>query len=782
MSTVELPGASDSSQEPATCPFCGAPVSSEQAYCELCGQPGTPLQEGTLLNGSYRIASAMSASSTGALYKAVDERHKRSVAIKELLAPPGGTIADRNALRERFMREAKGLEHLKHPCLPEIYAAFSAGGRHYIVMELLPGRNLETMLVDRGKGYSENQVRNWTSALVGLLEYLEERNPPFVHGEIQPSHVMTRDDGTLCVIGCGLAPRLGLRNYLELPGQPSMRAPAAPPAKEAKRRKSGRLSLVSVRDDIYGVGATLHAALTGRDALAGVDEPDRPFPPVREWAPRASVGMAEFINRAVSPDPALSFPSAIAMRAALAPLLSTTAQLSTPAAPPESPMGTRWWPVFAIGLVVVVAIVALVYIFLTSSSNTAKEALVTATPRTRNTPVATAIPTVAPPAQTTPFADTFIPATKAWSNSRMVYRLGGDLWLDNTKGATVLRAVRKSYTTGKSGFTLSGVVRLAKGPSTAGYGIVAANQAGPSGGNVALLLRGTGAWALQRTVAGHKSMLIDWHQSAAIRLGHNTVNELQLSLAPGQGQKPGTFSVAINGQPTFVTAQAWSSAPIGGVGVVADPSAEVVCDGLSVNASSSKKPIVNDYFLDNGLGWTGGAAPLVANDLMVLHPAKNDAWATASIPQYATLTGTKAFSEDVMLGLSGKTSGPPMGGLVFARATSTTTVQGRKVTTTTELAAVVDSIGRVTVVELTPGHSKAVIGPLGSKSVRRGYGLNLVHVGVTMGSKGLQARISINGSKPLLYTGTTRGLKPATGIAAVGKGAIVTAAEYRLFR
>ena len=152
MSTVELPGASDSSQEPATCPFCGAPVSSEQAYCELCGQPGTPLQEGTLLNGSYRIASAMSASSTGAVYKAVDERHKRSVAIKELLAPPGGTIADRNALRERFMREAKGLEHLKHPCLPEIYTAFSAGGRHYIVMELLPGRNLETMLVDRGKG------------------------------------------------------------------------------------------------------------------------------------------------------------------------------------------------------------------------------------------------------------------------------------------------------------------------------------------------------------------------------------------------------------------------------------------------------------------------------------------------------------------------------------------------------------------------------------------------------------------------------------------------------
>jgi hypothetical protein len=465
----------------------------------------------------------------------------------------------------------------------------------------------------------------------------------------------------------------------------------------------------------------------------------------------------------------------------LTPLLGTA---MPPASPAESRAASsttpRWWPVVGIGGVVLIVLIVIIYIALTSPSKTGKEPLVTATPR--NTPVATVIPTAPPPLQTTPVADMFIQPTTAWGNSSTVYRRSGDLWLDNTKGASPLKATRKGYTTGKSGFTLSAVVRLAKGPSTAGYGILAANQLGPSGGYVALLVRDTGAWALRRTVAGHTSMLIGWHQSAAIRLGHNTVNELQLSLVPGHAQKFGTFSVSINGQPTFVTAQAWSAVPIGGVGILADPGAEVVCDGLSVNPSPGGKRIVDDYFLDNGLGWTGGTAPLVANDVMVLRPAKNAVWADARIPQYAVLTGAKPFSQEMMFALSDKTSVAPMGGLVFARATTTTTVKGHRQTTTMALAAVVDTIGRVTVVEMTPGHSKAVLGPLASKSARRGNGLNLMHVGVTVGSKGLQLRITVNGSKPILFTGAIPGLKPATGIAAVGKGAILTAIEYRLFR
>jgi hypothetical protein len=298
---------------------------------------------------------------------------------------------------------------------------------------------------------------------------------------------------------------------------------------------------------------------------------------------------------------------------------------------------------------------------------------------------------------------------------------------------------------------------------------------------VALLVRANGEWALQRTLAGHTSLLIGWHRSAVIRLGHNTVNALQLSLVPGAGQKPGTFSVSINGQPTFVTVPAWSAAPTGGVGIEAGAGAEVVCDGLSVDPPSSAKSIVDEYFLDNALGWSGGAAPLIARDLLMLRAAKNGPWAEASVPQYATLTGTKAFSESVMLALSTKSAISPMGGLVFARGTTSAAVHGRPQTTKIALAAVVNASGAISVVQLTSGHSTAVLPPIGSKSVRRGSGLNFLHVDVTLSAKALEARISVNGSKPVLYSRAIPGLKPATGIAVVGTGAVATASEYRLF-
>ncbi len=189
------------------------------------------------MQGRYRIGSPLALSGTGTVYEARDEKQKREVAIKELFAPPGGTAETRAALAERFKREAKHLAGLKHPCLPEILDRFTAQGRFYLVMPLLPSSSLQVEVTQRGRGFGDQQVRAWGLRLLELLEYLGSRKPPFVHGEILPEHIVLREDGTPCLLSYGLAPRLGLRPYTVLSsGQVVVPAEAAP----TKRGRRGK--------------------------------------------------------------------------------------------------------------------------------------------------------------------------------------------------------------------------------------------------------------------------------------------------------------------------------------------------------------------------------------------------------------------------------------------------------------------------------------------------------------------------------------------------------------
>ncbi|MDB5074492.1 MAG: serine/threonine protein kinase, partial [Chloroflexi bacterium] len=625
MSTAELPEVATTPNELAACPFCGAVTSEGQPFCVTCGQPGTPYAEGFLLHRTYRIAAILSTSNTGAVYSARDARRKRDIAIKELLPPAGASSADRTALAARFAHEVKSLEHLKHPCLPEVYGGFTENARHYLVMSLLPGQNLQTALLQRGQGFPEPQVRGWMSYLVSLLEYLEERHPPFTHGEILPSHVMMRADGLPCVIGYGLAPRLGLRPYLMLPGQSSPALLRSHATVAAKPGKTEARTGPGPRDDIYGLGATLHAMLTGRNVFGGVNEPDQPFLPVRMLAPRVSVGVAEMVNRAVAIEPGLRYPSAVAMQATLAPLLGTppptiSHSSRTAVEPGESrPM----WPILGVLILIIVAIAG--FLLLHNPTNIATE------PRA---PLATVVPGAPPPAHTIPIAESFIRPSSIWPSGKTVYRSGGALWINNTAAAIPAKAARLAYSTGLDGFTLRAILRQIGGPANSPYGIMAADQPLAAWDNIELLIRGTGQWSVVRNQGGKSTLLVPWRQALAVRLGHNSPNELQLTMIPGKGTQPGTFIATINGQRMAAIIPAFSKAPAGRVGIVAAPGVKIVCDGLTVDALGTKQPLVNEHFLDNRQGWTGsksaGALPLLANGELRLYPAPRQSWAEAT--------------------------------------------------------------------------------------------------------------------------------------------------------
>jgi len=94
--------------------------------------------------GRYRIVSEIGAGGMGVVYRAVDEKLERELAIK-ILAP--GVLDDENA-RRRFRHEAKILSRLNHPSIQTIHDFDSIDGHDLLVSELVPGVSLDKRLLD----------------------------------------------------------------------------------------------------------------------------------------------------------------------------------------------------------------------------------------------------------------------------------------------------------------------------------------------------------------------------------------------------------------------------------------------------------------------------------------------------------------------------------------------------------------------------------------------------------------------------------------------------------
>jgi serine/threonine protein kinase len=749
------------------CPFCGFPSPEGIAVCTICGQPGTPLGEGSLLQGRYRIGTPLALSSTGSVYEARDEKQKRDVAIKELFAPPGGTAETRAALAERFKREAKQLASLKHPCLPEILDRFTAQGRLYLVMPLLPSSSLQVEVTQRGRGWGDQQVQAWGLRLLELLEYLGARKPPFVHGEILPEHIVLKEDGTPCLLSYGIAPRLGLRPYTVLPGQVVVQAEAAP----AKRGKRGKNTVElpaesavernvpplppTPRDDLYAVGAVLHELLTARDVFAGADQEGEPFPPVRRLAPRVSVGMAEAVGEAVAADPRRRFQSAGAMRAHLLqrgsgpPAGSDTA----PSARPRSPL-----PLLLLLLLVIVAVVVAVIYAHNNAGTTSPDVSVEGEHEVNPIVLAVPVPTAA---HTVRFSDTFTHANNFWPKSGTYASVRDKiLWLSNLSGTLPVKVTRAGYATGHEGYVLNATLRLNRGGMGVGYGVVAADRGTGEASNVSLIVRGTGQWALFRYKAGVSTPLVNWKTSTAIRTGHNAPNRLRLTL------NGGAYTVTINGRKVAGPIAAGADT-MGRVGLVAWPGAVIACDELAV-AASPPAPGMEENFLNNSRDWSAnpGGLPFFHGALLRLRTTATQKWQIASSAAAGAPAGASAFTADTtMHATSGK------GGLVFARDS-----QGNS------LAVIVGNKGNVSVVRLGAKTTHTLAGPIASPLVRTGYGLNLLHLVLSDANGTLRAQVVVNGGTVLRYATPVKGLTPTVALTALGENASIDFSVLRIAR
>jgi serine/threonine protein kinase len=144
----------------------------------------------------YRIEEQLGAGGMGVVYRATDTKLGRQVAIKVL---PETFTKDPERLA-RFKREARMLAALNHPNIAAIHGLEEAGGVHYLVLEFVPGKNLEARL----------PVADALGIALQIAEALEAAHEKgIIHRDLKPANVKITPEGKVKVLDFGLAKPVG---------------------------------------------------------------------------------------------------------------------------------------------------------------------------------------------------------------------------------------------------------------------------------------------------------------------------------------------------------------------------------------------------------------------------------------------------------------------------------------------------------------------------------------------------------------------------------------------
>jgi len=149
--------------------------------------------------GSYRVVGPLGKGGMGEVYRALDTRLGRDVAIKILPAEFTGD-AERVA---RFDREARVLASLNHPAIAAIYGIEEAPGHRALVLEFIDGGTLADVLNTAGRGLAVNTVLDLARQIAEALDAAHERG--IVHRDLKPSNIGLTRTGAVKLLDFGLA-------------------------------------------------------------------------------------------------------------------------------------------------------------------------------------------------------------------------------------------------------------------------------------------------------------------------------------------------------------------------------------------------------------------------------------------------------------------------------------------------------------------------------------------------------------------------------------------------
>ncbi|GIL15473.1 MAG: hypothetical protein BroJett039_06460 [Chloroflexota bacterium] len=253
------------------------------------------LAPNTSLQNRYQILRLLGQGGMGAVYLAFDQRLNQNVALKE---NTGGDA-------RQFQAEAELLARLRHPNLPRVIDHFiEPNGSQYLVMDYIEGEDLETLRQTRG-ALPEAQVRAWFDQILDAVTYLHSQG--IIHRDIKPDNIKITPTGQAVLVDFGIAKIFQAGQYTRTSqkfGSPGYASP--------EHYHGG----TNQQSDIYSLGATLYAVLTGSpppDAQS-LEKGTAILVPPRNINPAISPQMEQVILRAMRVKPYPLFSSVVEMR------------------------------------------------------------------------------------------------------------------------------------------------------------------------------------------------------------------------------------------------------------------------------------------------------------------------------------------------------------------------------------------------------------------------------------------------------------------------------------
>jgi eukaryotic-like serine/threonine-protein kinase len=330
----------------------------------------------------YQIIEEISRGGMGVVYRALDTRLGREVALKVL---PAELVADPDR-RQRFVQEARAASALEHPHIAVIHEIDEVDGVSFIAMELVRGEKLSDLLA-RGALPPGRALEIASEVAEGLARAHEKG---IVHRDLKPANVMITEDGHAKIIDFGLAKLVdalsgdsGTETMLKANTDPGM-VVGTVSYMSPEQARGGK---VDHRSDVFSFGVLLHEMLSGRPPFHGDTGVDTlhailhdPVPPLPPLGPAASAEARQDVQRIIAKclekDPAARYQGmrdvVVDLRAARRRLESSAvAAIVEPRTSDRPAVRSRRAVIAALAAVVAILVAAVVFVLRPRSSSVA---------------------------------------------------------------------------------------------------------------------------------------------------------------------------------------------------------------------------------------------------------------------------------------------------------------------------------------------------------------------------------------------------------------------------